>query len=84
MLFGSLNIKEKYLKEFIDFVILETKWQIWKNRNNVKYGNKRSNNYKNLLQHIKEQCNLQFRTIELCNSYQLEKKLKQLIKNFLV
>ena len=36
-----LNMKrnlDKDINRFLTFVIYEAKWQIWKNKNNVKYG----------------------------------------------
>ena len=60
---------------FIDFVILETKWQIWKNRNNVKYGNKQPESHNNIFKNVRKQCDLHLYTI-LKNA-----KLKKLMKS---
>jgi hypothetical protein len=42
VLFGIQSIDDKKLSVIIDFMICKAKWQIWKNRNCVKYGNKQS------------------------------------------
>ena len=83
VLFGTQDVLNETLKTFLDYVILEAKWQIWKNRNNVKYGNKHPQNNAYLLKQTIEQCNLQFSTLELCTSFKLDNDLKTLFRNFL-
>ena len=40
VLFGCQFEENKCLKDLVHFITLELKWQLWKNRNNVKYSNK--------------------------------------------
>jgi len=39
-IFGITKEENFALKQIINFIIMETKWQIWKHRNEVKYGQK--------------------------------------------
>ena len=77
ILFGTLEIKDETLKIFSDVIIFEAKWQLWKNNNNVKYGNKTSYCNVYLLNQTIEQCKLQYPTIEKFNSVKLDNKIKR-------
>ena len=46
------DFKEK--NYIINVIIIETKWQIWKNRNCVRYGNKKSENVEKIFRSIKK------------------------------
>ena len=64
------NVKEREnegLNELLNCVIYEGKWQIWKNRNNVKYGKKEKKLVNELVNDIIDQCKTHltaFKTLE--------------------
>ena len=51
VLFG-ISVNDKELDIIINLLIYETKWQIWKNRNCVKYGNKIALSYRQIFQNV--------------------------------
>ena len=53
VIFGVYFEELKEKNHLINLIILEVKWQIWKNRNSVKYGNKTSLTKEHLLNKIK-------------------------------
>ena len=67
VLFGCQFEGNKGLKDLVHFLALELKWQLWKNRNNVKYGNKQSMDKENLMKLVLEQCSIHFATIQQCH-----------------
>ena len=54
-LFG-VTLENKPLESFVNFIIIETKWQIWKNRNNVKYGKKDTMSITEIFELIRKNC----------------------------
>ena len=51
VLFG-MNLDNKEIEIIVNLLIFETKWQIWKNRNCVKYGSKISFSYTQIFQNV--------------------------------
>jgi exodeoxyribonuclease III len=59
-LFGLYDSEyESSIKQIAEFMILETKWQIWKHRNNVKFGKKNVEANNTLFEKIVNECQLQ-------------------------
>ena len=52
VLFG-MYFNDATVKSLINFLLLETKWQIWKHRNEIKYGNKEIKKVENLFNYLK-------------------------------
>ena len=56
ILFCNNRTETKVLTDVINFITAESKWQIWKNRNNVKYGEKHSKESTDILRDTMYQC----------------------------
>ena len=61
VLFGVNDKGIKALNYIVNMIIYESKWQIWKNRNAVKYGHKVCLNEENLYQNIENGYKLQYK-----------------------
>ena len=61
---------------FFNFMILEGKWQIWKNRNNVRYGNKISKNPKQIIDVIFNESKYHFEIVLKNSKSRLDKLCK--------
>ena len=71
------NVKEREneeLNQFLNYVIYEGKWQIWKNRNNVKYGKKEKKLVNDLVNDIKDQCKLHLTAFKTLERYTVKHK----------
>ena len=68
VLFGVHDIEDKNLSEALDFLILEAKWQIWKNRNCVKYGKKQPQPCKGIVNKIINSCKEKLNMAEIQNN----------------
>ena len=64
--------------------IFETKWQLWKNRNCVKYGNKATLNVEELYYKICDACKQQYSLLQATNKQSLIKKLDPFLKDLSV
>ena len=74
ILFGIFEPEIKDKNHIINTIILETKWQLWKNRNNVKFGKKNCLD----VQHILDKVNFEFRKqIKYFLTSQKGRKFKQ-------
>ena len=82
VIFGIQGVHENNFKTFVDFIILEAKWQLWKNRNNVKYGNKTSLSHDQLLEKTIEQCKFHLYTLKRCKSLKLNNDTILLLENY--
>ena len=88
VIFGDIPTDDmsylKYHQYIANLYIYETKWQIWKNRNSVRYGGKQSLSVEDIINTVKEAC---IRQAKLFNSgndnKQLRNKLKQYIDKIL-
>jgi len=56
VLFNNKESINETTNNVLNFVTLESKWQIWKNRSNVKYGNKVHKNNNDILNTVIKQC----------------------------
>ena len=82
ILFGISNENTIIENHITNLYIYETKWQIWKNRNSVKYGNKECISLETLYQNIVKSAIKQsklFLEFESKQSKALAPKLKPLI-----
>ena len=83
VILGPINVKDSHFRTFLKFIALEVKWQLWKNRNNVKYGNKQSMNHQQMLKIVLEQCKQQYYVILACKSLKIDKNVLTLLDLFL-
>ena len=56
VIFGVTHDDEPAFKAALNLIILEAKWQIWKHRNNIKYGGQEAKNSTMLVDMIKRNC----------------------------
>ena len=88
VLFGVCNIlfgiNEPILKDYnhlINLAILECKWQIWKNRNNVKFGKKESLSHLNIFENVKYACSKKLQLVSNLLNSKKYSTLKKLIES---
>ena len=65
----------------VNLFIFETKWQLWKNRNCVKYGNKCTLNVEELYKNICGACKEQYSLLKASNKQPLVNKLDPFLKD---
>ena len=85
ILFG-VDLSNRPIENVANFIIIETKWQIWKNRNNVKY-NQECLSAENIFNNVKTGCKSKaFHVIHQLNKKedkQAVKDTKKLFQNML-
>ena len=69
ILFCNNKTEKKVLSDVINFITAESKWQIWKNRNNVKYGGKPSKKSGDILRDTIFQCKQKCQTMKLIEKF---------------
>ena len=75
ILFG-VELSNRPIENVANFIIIETKWQIWKNRNNVKY-NQECLSAENIFNNVKTCCKSKaFHVIQQLNKKKINKLLR--------
>ena len=73
------SIEEGNRNKIVNCFVFETKWQIWKNRNNVKFGKKNSATVEHLFEKIIMCCKIQLELYTNKSSGKLNNKFKQIL-----
>ena len=69
------------IKIFINFIILMTKWSIWKHRNDIKYGKQQTKNSDNIYSIIMKMCQKEIKAVSESFNYA---KCKQELKIYML
>ena len=82
-LFGVWLYELREKNNIVNMLIFETKWQIWKNRNCVRYGNNKSESTDSLFKYIKKGIKDDL-TFYRHNNSKLRNKLNSVINDIII